>query len=525
MASDWNTGGLCRGSVGSGSGRLVRLLLFGPYHPEIEPYFPRIGLLQESLRRNDIELRWEKCFPSRLRRIARLPSTPNELLILGSVPPVYQKLFLKQESAAMALGEVEPGSPLPFVAIDQAGAVRHATFGLIRRGLTRLVLVHADFATAGVRRAVSGFHLACNEWPNQRIVGQAVATGIDTVSLITNLRRIAEASGPRRGLIVLAPVPIGIVVTALLQHGIRMPHDAEVVALFHAREAVELHPPPVHYPIPIRAQTRLLTAAAVAYFRTGRLPPTRKMIAVEADKANRPAAMRTPFIATVTGEIPADQLGRTLAHEHLYCDISLQSGRPDNRIMDVPLLVDELRHFTQAGGQSIIEVTPEGIGRNPAKLRDISQGSGVQIVCGIAFYDEGTYPAWLRAADVGQIADYFVRQIEEGQDGVRAGLIGELASHNEPKPNQSGYRMHDPEHRVFVAAAQAQRRTGVSISTHASLGRAGHTQLNVLENAGADLTRVVIGHCDAHWHEDAELDLAHVLSADPRARRLLRVTT
>ena len=28
----------------------------------------------------------------------------------------------------------------------------------------------------------------------------------------------------------------------------------------------------------------LLTAAAVAYFRTGRLPPTRKMIAVEAGK-------------------------------------------------------------------------------------------------------------------------------------------------------------------------------------------------------------------------------------------------
>jgi len=62
-----------------------------------------------------------------------------------------------------------------------------------------------------------------------------------------------------------------------------------------------------------------------------------------------------------------------------------------------------------------------------------------------------------------------------------------------------------------VAAAQAQRRTGVSISTHASLGRAGHTQLNVLEEAGADLSRVVIGHCDAHWHEDAGLDLAYYL--------------
>src|SRR5206468_435624 len=112
---------------------------------------------------------------------------------------------------------------------------------------------------------------------------------------------------------------------------------------------------------------------------------------------------------------------------------------------------------------------------------------------GMAFYDESTYPEWLRTASVDQIADYLVRQIEEGSEGVRAGLIGELASHNEPAPNVSGYQLHEPENRVFVAAAKAQKRTGVAISTHASLGRGGHAQLNVLERAGADLARVVIG--------------------------------
>ena len=220
--------------------------------------------------------------------------------------------------------------------------------------------------------------------------------------------------------------------------------------------------------------------------------------------------MGTPFITTVTGDIPADQLGATLAHEHLYCDISIQSGRPDNRIMDVPLIAAELAHFRRAGGRSIIEVTPEGVGRDAVKLREISEASGVQIVSGVAFYDESTYPEWLRTASVDQIADYLVRQIDAGDHGVRAGLIGELASHNEPAPNPA-YRLRESERRVFVAAARAQRRTGVAISTHASLGRAGHAQLDVLEDAGADLTRVVIGHCDAHWHEDAEEDMRYYL--------------
>ena len=224
-----------------------------------------------------------------------------------------------------------------------------------------------------------------------------------------------------------------------------------------------------------------------------------------------PTDMTGPFITTVTGEIAAGQLGVTLAHEHLYCDISVLSGKPDNRVMDVSLVGEELAYFRQAGGRSIVELTPEGIGRDAARLRDISQVSGVQVISGIAFYQQDSYPEWVRAATVDRIADYFVREIEEGDQGVRAGLIGEVASHNEPQANPSGYRLYEPERSVFVAAAKAQRRTGVAISTHASLGRAGHAQLDVLEKAGADLTRVVIGHCDAHWHEDMEHDLQYYL--------------
>jgi predicted metal-dependent phosphotriesterase family hydrolase len=221
--------------------------------------------------------------------------------------------------------------------------------------------------------------------------------------------------------------------------------------------------------------------------------------------------MPKPYITTVLGDIPADELGPTLAHEHLYCDVSVHSGKADNVLHDVGLIAGEMAWFKQAGGRSIVEVTPVGIGRDPGKLREIAAASGVHVVSGIAFYDQSTYPAWVVSAPVGAVADYFVRQVEEGEDGVRAGLIGELMSHNEPVANAAGYRLEPLEQKIFAAAAQAQRRTGVAISTHASLGRAGHAQLNAFEQAGADLTRVVIGHCDAHWHEDIERDLEYYL--------------
>jgi len=221
--------------------------------------------------------------------------------------------------------------------------------------------------------------------------------------------------------------------------------------------------------------------------------------------------MRPKIITTVTSDIPASKLGATLAHEHLYCDIEIHSHRPDNKMMDVPLITAELSWFRRAGGISIVEVTPEGIGRDAVKLREISEASGVQIVSGIAFYDQTTYPLWVRSAPADRIADYFVRHIEEGHHGVRAGILGELMSHNEVEPNPTGYRLEPLEKNVFVAATIAQRRTGVAISTHASLGRGGHAQLEVLEAAGADLSRVAIGHCDAHWHEDILKDMAYYL--------------
>jgi phosphotriesterase-related protein len=218
-----------------------------------------------------------------------------------------------------------------------------------------------------------------------------------------------------------------------------------------------------------------------------------------------------PDIMTVTGPISPEALGATLAHEHLYCDLSASSGRADNNVTDLAVMIGEMTPFRAAGGRSIIEVTCEGIGRSPAKLRELSDATGVQIVSGVAFYVHDTWPACARQADVETMADFFVAQIEEGTDGVRAGVIGEIASHNGPISDPQAYQLDEHEQRLFQAAALAQRRTGVGITTHASLGRGGHAQLNALERAGADLSRVAIGHCDAHWHPEIEKDMAYYL--------------
>jgi phosphotriesterase-related protein len=219
--------------------------------------------------------------------------------------------------------------------------------------------------------------------------------------------------------------------------------------------------------------------------------------------------MAATEITTVSGRIAAHDLGPTLMHEHLYCDISAQSGKQDNVLTDTTLMARELARFSAAGGRSIVEMTPVGLGRDPRKLHQLSEASGVHIISGVAFYTEDTYPEWMQTASLAGIADYLVGQIEQGSEGVPAGLIGELASHNEDHADAEAYRLSEAECTVFAAAAEAQRRTGAAIYTHAALGRGGLAQLDTLEAAGADLNRIVVGHCDAQVHRDPEKDLRY----------------
>ena len=216
-----------------------------------------------------------------------------------------------------------------------------------------------------------------------------------------------------------------------------------------------------------------------------------------------------PTITTVAGPIDSGDLGATLAHEHLYCDLSVQSGRGDNRFLEASAVIEDLRKLRLSGGSSVVEMTTPGIGRSTKELLRISRESGVNVISGIGLYAPETHPYWVRTADVTELGDFFCRWIEEGSEGIRAGLIGELYSHNDSEHRYRDYALTDGETRVFAAAAEAQRRTGVAIATHASIGRAGIAQLEVLERSGAELSKVAIGHCDAEWSENDELDLEY----------------
>lgn len=271
-------------SSASSAPQRVRWLIDGSYRHNLHTHHGTFDLLHERLRLRGIELTSEICTPVRLRKIASQPDVANELFLLGSLSPIYQRLFADTKKALLVLGEVGPGLTLPHITADQAGAVRHAAFHLLRKGHTHLILFHIQSDAMGMRSSQQAFRDACAEWKPAPVNAQLIGTKLDQTSLLSSVRRLAKRVTKRTGIIVLSPVPLTMVTTALLQHGISVPAQAETVALLHSAELIQVYPPPTHYEWPRAAVVRHITAAAEHYFASGILPTGSKNIAAEMAK-------------------------------------------------------------------------------------------------------------------------------------------------------------------------------------------------------------------------------------------------
>ena len=208
-------------------------------------------------------------------------------------------------------------------------------------------------------------------------------------------------------------------------------------------------------------------------------------------------------IMSVTGPISADQLGFTLIHEHLFLDILRDAWVKPNFLADPELAEIELRAYKDAGGVTLVDVTSGGLRENDHDLlfdeelnhikhavavRDMAEKTGINIVLGCGWYRETYYEPRLWRMKTDEIAEEMVRDLTEGIDGtdVRAGTIGEIGAHFN--------WLSAIEERVLRAAARAQMKTGVALTTHAIRGPHGLQQLDVLEQEGVDPRRVAIAH-------------------------------
>jgi phosphotriesterase-related protein len=235
---------------------------------------------------------------------------------------------------------------------------------------------------------------------------------------------------------------------------------------------------------------------------------------------------------TVLGERRVEELGIIAPHEHILMDVlaRLQTSGAfpeieeasrkklrrekvsmrllgelrldvaavlDNVVLDdVDLASEELLEFKKHGGDTVVDLTSQSMGRDVTELQKLSRLTGLHIVASTGFYVQPSHPDWVGKSSENEIARYMVKEVLEGigDSGVRAGVIGEIGTSRGILPE---------EKRVLRGAAMAQSETGVALYAHTwPFGNDGNEVLNVLEESGARLQKVVVCHVDGRLHPE-----------------------
>lgn len=236
-------------------------------------------------------------------------------------------------------------------------------------------------------------------------------------------------------------------------------------------------------------------------------------------------------VQSVTGPLSRKDLGVVSPHEHVFIDISAfyeprviknfdnsesvkvaidnlgvlnrdPYALKDNLTMlDFETQQKELAYFKRAGGNTIVDATTNGIGRNPEALRKISENTGVNIIAGAGYYVYSTHPKELEKMSLEEIADTMIREVNEGLDGtdIKAGIIGEIGISEVFNEN---------ERRVLRAAAIAQKATNVGINVHINpWTENGSEAADILLSEGVQPEKICISHIDV----EGKIDYIHGL--------------
>lgn len=194
--------------------------------------------------------------------------------------------------------------------------------------------------------------------------------------------------------------------------------------------------------------------------------------------------MERRYVRTVTGDIRPEELGWCQCHEHIFLKEGAAYRMSKSlKMEDYGKSKEELLFYKKAGGNTIVDAQPVFSGRMSEYLKQVSEETGVQIVASTgfhkhAFYDEDSPIYQMNETELIQL---FVSEITNGMkmDGAvqrgngtkeESGRMGARAGILKMAVDEGGISATKTYEKLFAAALQAAKETGVSLLCHFETG-------------------------------------------------------
>ncbi|WP_028273425.1 phosphotriesterase family protein [Atopococcus tabaci] len=215
------------------------------------------------------------------------------------------------------------------------------------------------------------------------------------------------------------------------------------------------------------------------------------------------------FVRTFFKDMDPSEMGFTYSHEHIVCVPPYWSERQeDDLLLDSRVKSQkDVEDFKENGGQTIVDATAVDYGRRVEDVAEISRETGIHIIGTAGFNksflwkadlkptlkslvgDYRTYGEWIENASINRLAEFVIREVEEGLEGsaYRGGQV----------KFGTGYNTISPlEEKTIRAVARAHLETGAPVHSHTEAGTMALEQIEILREEGVNIEYLSIGHMD-----------------------------
>lgn len=219
------------------------------------------------------------------------------------------------------------------------------------------------------------------------------------------------------------------------------------------------------------------------------------------------AADKRKLVMTVTGKIDTSAMRYTLTHEHVLVDfIGAEEVNPPrwDRESVMEKVLPHLEEAKNSGCQTLIECTPNYLGRDVALLKQLSEKTGLFIITNTGYYggsDNKYLPPHAFTETADQLSRRWVNEWLQGIDGtsVRPGFM---------KISVNPSHLSEVSLKLIQAAAITHLKTGLTIASHTGPAVPAFEQIELLKANRIDPAAFIWVHAQNESDESQHVKAA-----------------
>ncbi|MBC7828535.1 MAG: phosphotriesterase [Chitinophagaceae bacterium] len=210
----------------------------------------------------------------------------------------------------------------------------------------------------------------------------------------------------------------------------------------------------------------------------------------------------TDIAMTVNGPIAAGDMGLSLIHEHILVDFIGADQYDPNRWNHDDVIKKALPYLEQLkamGCKTLVDCTPNYLGRDVILLKKLSTQSGLQIITNTGYYGGSVnkfLPAHAFTETEFQLAERWIKEHTEGIERSRIypGFI---------KISVNDSHLSDISKKLIRAAAHCHLKTGLTIASHTGPAIPAFEEIEILKQLGVSPAAFIWVHAqnEKDWNQ------------------------